>query len=78
MQPKGGRSQSHHLNPPAIFMPQRTFDNTIGKIISGWRMTELLCVMAIISTLAALYLGVIARAFIHVKKFLDGFSLGLI
>jgi len=28
--------------------------------------------MAIISILAALYLGVIAKAFIHVKKFLEG------
>jgi len=34
---------------------------------------ELLCAMAIISILAALYLGAIAKAFIHVKKFLDGF-----
>ena len=38
----------------------------------GWSLTELLCVMAIISILAAMYLGVIARAFIHVKKFLEG------
>ncbi|HEV2436804.1 MAG TPA: type II secretion system protein [Verrucomicrobiae bacterium] len=38
----------------------------------GWSLTELLCVMAIISILAALYLGVIAKAFIHVKKFLEG------
>jgi hypothetical protein len=28
--------------------------------------------MAIISILAALYLGVIAKAFVHVKKFLEG------
>ncbi len=28
--------------------------------------------MAIISILAGLYLGVIAKAFIHVKKFLEG------
>jgi prepilin-type N-terminal cleavage/methylation domain-containing protein len=35
-------------------------------------MTELLCVMAIISILAAMYLGVIAKAFVHVKKFLNG------
>ena len=39
---------------------------------TGWSMTELLCVMAIISILAAMYLGVIAKAFIHVKKVLDG------
>jgi len=38
----------------------------------GWTLTELLCVMAIISILAAMYLGVIAKAFIHVKKFLEG------
>lgn len=35
-------------------------------------MTELLCVMAIISILAAMYLGAIARVFIHVKKSLGG------
>ena len=39
---------------------------------SSWSLTELLCVMAIISILAAMYLGVIAKAFIHVKKFLEG------
>jgi len=50
-------------------MQEREFDITIGK--DGWSMTELLCVMAIISILAAMYLGVIAKAFIHVKKFLD-------
>jgi len=33
---------------------------------------ELLCVMAIISVLGGVYLGVIAKAFIHVKKFLGG------
>lgn len=37
----------------------------------GWTLTELLCVMTIISILAAMYLGVIAKAVIHVKKFLD-------
>jgi len=39
---------------------------------SGWTLTELLCVIAIISILMAIYLGVIAKAFIHVKKFLGG------
>lgn len=39
---------------------------------SSWTLTELLCVMAIISILAALYLGVIAKAVVHVKKFLGG------
>ena len=35
-------------------------------------MIELLCVIGIISLLAALYLGAIAKAFIHVKKMLGG------
>ena len=39
----------------------------------SWTLTELLCVMAIISILAAMYLGAIARAFVHIKKFLEGF-----
>ena len=33
-------------------------------------MMELLCVIAIISILAAIYLGAVAKAFVHVKKFL--------
>lgn len=40
---------------------------------SGMSMMELLCVIAIISILAALYLGAIARAFRHILKFLNGF-----
>jgi prepilin-type N-terminal cleavage/methylation domain-containing protein len=36
----------------------------------GVTLTELLCVIVIISILAALYLGAIAKAFVHVKKFL--------
>jgi prepilin-type N-terminal cleavage/methylation domain-containing protein len=39
---------------------------------AGWTLTELLCVIAIISILSAIYLGVIAKAFVHVKKFLEG------
>jgi prepilin-type N-terminal cleavage/methylation domain-containing protein len=35
-------------------------------------MMELLCVIAIISILAALYLGAIAKAFLHVTGFLKG------
>ncbi len=35
-------------------------------------MTELLCVLAIIAILSALYLPAIARAFLRVKKFLTG------
>jgi prepilin-type N-terminal cleavage/methylation domain-containing protein len=40
--------------------------------ITGWSLTELLCVVIIISILAAIYLGVIGKAFVHVKKFLGG------
>jgi len=40
---------------------------------SGMSLTELLCVMAIIAILASLYLGAIVRAFVRIKKFLDGF-----
>lgn len=40
--------------------------------ITAWSLTELLCVILIISILAAIYLGVMARVFVHVKKFLEG------
>jgi len=36
-------------------------------------LTELLCVIAILLILASLYLPAICRAFLKVKKFLDGF-----
>lgn len=36
-------------------------------------MIELLCVIAIIAILAALYLPAVMRAFMRVKKFLSGF-----
>ena len=39
---------------------------------TGFTLTELLCVMLIISILVALYLGPIARAFLKVKKFMSG------
>ena len=39
---------------------------------AGWTLMELLCVMIIIAILSALYLGVIAKAFVPVKKFLEG------
>jgi len=39
---------------------------------SGLTMTELLCVIAIIAILSALYLPALARAFLKVKKFLSG------
>jgi prepilin-type N-terminal cleavage/methylation domain-containing protein len=37
----------------------------------GLSMIELLCVIAIIAILLALYLGPISKAFVHVKKFLS-------
>jgi len=36
-------------------------------------LTELLCVVAILAILAALYLTTICRAFIRIKKFLGDF-----
>jgi prepilin-type N-terminal cleavage/methylation domain-containing protein len=39
-----------------------------AKSRSGMTLLEILCVMAIIAILAAMYIGVIARAFVHVKK----------
>jgi len=38
--------------------------------VFGMTLIELLCVIAIISILAAMYLGAIAKAYIHVKKVL--------
>jgi prepilin-type N-terminal cleavage/methylation domain-containing protein len=37
---------------------------------SGFSLIELLCVVAIISILAAMYFGAIAQAFVHMKKIL--------
>ena len=37
---------------------------------SGFSLVELLCFIAIISILAAMYFGAIAKAFVHVKKIL--------
>jgi prepilin-type N-terminal cleavage/methylation domain-containing protein len=42
-----------------------------GHRIFGMTVMELLCVIAIVSILAAIYLFTIAKAFVHVKKFLD-------
>ena len=44
----------------------------IRKRLAGLTLTELLCVMAIITLLAAMYLGAVIRAFVRVKKFLQG------
>lgn len=38
----------------------------------GLTLTELLCVIAILAILAALYLPAIARVFLKVKSFLTG------
>jgi prepilin-type N-terminal cleavage/methylation domain-containing protein len=40
---------------------------------NGLTLTELLCVMAILLILFALYLPAIARAYRHVRSFLEGF-----
>jgi prepilin-type N-terminal cleavage/methylation domain-containing protein len=40
---------------------------------AGLTLTELLCVMAIILILAALYLPAIAKAYKRIVTFLDGF-----
>ena len=36
----------------------------------GFSLIELLCVIAIIAIVAAMYFGAIAKAFLHVKKVL--------
>ena len=48
------------------------FMTQIRQQTGGWSLTELLCVMAIIAILSSMYLGALARAFVHVKKFLEG------
>jgi prepilin-type N-terminal cleavage/methylation domain-containing protein len=40
---------------------------------AGMSLAELLCVVLIISILAAMYFGAISRAYLRIKKFLDGF-----
>jgi prepilin-type N-terminal cleavage/methylation domain-containing protein len=37
---------------------------------SGFSLVEVLCVIVIISIVAAMYFGAIAKAFLHVKKVL--------
>ena len=39
--------------------------------VEGMTLAELLCCIAIISILAAMYLGAIAKAFVHIKKLLQ-------
>jgi prepilin-type N-terminal cleavage/methylation domain-containing protein len=41
---------------------------------AGLSLTELLCVIAIIAVLGALYLSTISKALTHVFKFLKGFG----
>jgi prepilin-type N-terminal cleavage/methylation domain-containing protein len=40
---------------------------------SAFTLTELLCVIAIIAILAALYLPAIGRTVVRIKKILEGF-----
>ena len=40
---------------------------------AGFSLTELLCVIAILLILAALYLPAIARAYHRIRTFLEGF-----
>ncbi len=44
------------------------------KLKAGFSLTELLCVMAIILILSALYLPAIAKAYHRVRTFLGGMS----
>jgi prepilin-type N-terminal cleavage/methylation domain-containing protein len=44
---------------------------TKNQRTNGSNLLELLCVIAIISVLVAIYLGAIAKAFLHVKKSLS-------
>jgi prepilin-type N-terminal cleavage/methylation domain-containing protein len=41
---------------------------------TGMSLPELLCVIAIIAILGALYLSSVSKAFMHVKHFLKGFG----
>jgi len=44
----------------------------IRKRLAGLTLTELVCVIAIITILASMYIGVIVRAFVRVVRFLKG------
>ena len=50
---------------PAVWLPEKKLSP------AGFSLTELLCVLGVLGILAGLYLGVIVRAFLHVKKFLE-------
>ncbi len=55
----------------------RTVTTSVKKSrqqLAGLTLTELLCVLAIITILASMYLGVIIKAFTRVVKFLKGMS----
>jgi prepilin-type N-terminal cleavage/methylation domain-containing protein len=45
---------------------------TVAKHRVAMTLTELMCVLAILSILAALYLPAVARAFTRIKHFLGG------
>ena len=44
-----------------------------NRKLAGVSLMELLCVLAIIAILAAIYLPTLMHAFVRVKKFLTGF-----
>jgi prepilin-type N-terminal cleavage/methylation domain-containing protein len=45
----------------------------IQKQLAGMTLTELVCVIAILTILGSMYVGAIVRAFTRVVKFLKGF-----
>jgi len=52
----------------------KSFPSTLQLPQSGYTLIELLCTIGIIGILAGLYLGVIARAFIYIMKFVNHFE----
>ena len=56
-----------------IIMTNDLWSNRLGTVRkrgAAMSLTELLCVVAIIAILAALYLPAVVRAFVRIKKFL--------
>jgi prepilin-type N-terminal cleavage/methylation domain-containing protein len=45
---------------------------SVRRHCGAMSLTELMCVLAILSILAALYLPSVARAFVRIKHFLGG------